>query len=378
MDSPTLDSLPPDLLAEVAKCLPPRSICRLAAVCRATAAAVTGPPSVWELLLPPQLRAAAAAAAEAAGETAAPTGVAAVAAAASPTGLPIGCNADGAACAVVVLPTGGGTPPHAATPCCAWPPPAVPRAPATPAWRVALPASAAAVSWAHASEYWKVLPGGGPSGRDALALRRVWWFDVTATVEAALPGGDYEVALEMVGPPNAAHGWPGGMAGVEVVVLPLPPPMPATRSAGWGGAAPPPLRPPPPPSASRAGARARPPPRRQQRESTGSRGRLEALAAPAVSAAAPAMRGDGGDGSRDIGDSGVDGSGCEQAVARPAVLAVKAAAPRPWMRIVLAQRLPVVAGGGVRVQLVCHNVATRKADVVFGDVWLTPLGRGEE
>lgn len=90
------------------------------------------------------------------------------------------------------------------------------------------------------------------------------------------------------------------------------------------------------------------------------------------------MRGDGGDGSRDIGDSGVDGSGCEQAVARPAVLAVKAAAPRPWMRIVLAQRLPVVAGGGVRVQLVCHNVATRKADVVFGDVWLTPLGRWEE
>lgn len=218
MDSPTLDTFPTDLLAKIAKSLPPRSICHLAAVCRATSAATTGPPSVWELLLALQLRAAAAAVAAAAREAAAPTGVAPVAAAAGRSGLPIGRNADGATCAVVVFIAGGGGPPHAAAmQACAWPPPpAGPRGPAVPAWLVALPIATEAVSWAHPSEYWAVLPGGGPAGRDALALRRVWWFDVTASVEAALPGGDYEVALNMVRParrrarPGCRH---GGRAG---------------------------------------------------------------------------------------------------------------------------------------------------------------------
>lgn len=76
MDSPTLDTFPADLLTKIAESLPPRSISHLAAVCRATSAATTGPPSVWELLLALQLRAAAAAVAAAAREAAAPTGVA--------------------------------------------------------------------------------------------------------------------------------------------------------------------------------------------------------------------------------------------------------------------------------------------------------------
>lgn len=369
MEPLTLDALPPELLAEVAAKLPPRDIGRFAAVCRATAAAVAGPPAVWARLLPSQLRAAASASAAAAAPVvaAAPRegaatasrvageeatggdGLAAVQLAASPAGLPMAFNDAGVPCAVVVLPPDG-VDRHGG-----WPPPPQ-RAADAPAWRVALPVAAAAVCWGNDRRYWTPLPGKGPAGRDAMKLLGVWWFDVTASV-GPLPGGAYEVAVEVVAPDQYGV----GLQEVEVVIEALAAPPPRGGGGGWGGGG--------------EGGRPHPPHRVLE---TYSPGLLQTLTAPAAEAAAAA----------------VAPVRWGTLAAIPAGLAMlvdafpfQGTSPTirvshrhlPWARVVLLPRLTVVAGGGVRVRLACHD-GTYKAGAVFGDIWLTPLGGagGEE
>lgn len=377
MEPLTLDALPPELLAEVAAKLPPRYIGHFAAVCRATAAAVAGPPAVWARLLPSQLRAAASATAAAAAPAvaAAPRegasaasgaageeatggdGLAAVQLAASPAGLPMALNDAGVPCAVVVLPPDG-VDRHGG-----WPPPPQ-RAADAPAWRVALPVAAAAVCWGNDRRYWMPLPGKGPAGRDAMKLLGVWWFDVTASV-GSLPGGAYEVAVEVVAPDQ--YGYRGvGLQEVGVVVEALAAPPPRGGGGGWGG----------------GGEGGRPPPPHRVLE-TYSPGLLQTLTAPAAAKAAAEAAATAAAPLR---------WGIHAAIPAGPALLVDAppfrgtsrtiqVSPRhlPWARVVLLPRLTVVAGGGVRVRLACHD-GTYKAGAVFGDIWLTPLGGsgGEE
>lgn len=381
MDPPRLDTLPTELLFAVATRLPPRSIRRLAATCRATAAALKGPPSVWVRLLPPELRAAAAAAAAAGdpGQTGAAAGsrttaatglaaapnaeTAALLAAMSSAGLPIARNAAGVPSAVVVLPAD-----DAVSEVASGARPLPPCPPAGAPWRLVLPLAGAAVTCGHVNDHWQVVPGGGPAGCDALRLEAVRWFDVVATA-MALPAGAYAVALEMAPARQRCPPWTPTLHGVGVVVEVLTSGVAAT-DVGASEADDPPV-------AS--------PPRVVTRQSPGA---LVALALPflaqAETAAAQraARRAADGSGHDDGSDrrGGQEGGGVHRA---DVDLSVDTAAERfayaafrgtlPWARVALSRRLVVPAGGGVRVALVGHDVSVRKSGVLFGGVRLTPL-----
>jgi len=377
MAAPRLDALPPELLSEVAGWLPPRSVGHLAATCRAIRDALTGGVSVWEALLPARLREAAAAAAASvatpgAPAAAPPSALAQVQAAASTNGLPVAYNAKGAPSALVTLPMAGAAAPS----------PGAPGGRSTPApweaaWRLALPVAAATVTWAHVIHYWGVRRGGGPAARDALLLHSVWWFDVAAAVRpGVLPGGVYDVAVELVAA-RVGRGW---LRDVRAVVDVLAPPGDA------GGDAPPVVV------------------RRVEA------GRLATLAAAPVAGAMRAMRaaqggGDGGSGSSgsDGSDGDSDGGVCcgggtaggrppppppplltgrpagwllgdrkaDHLAAHPGQAANGLALP--WARVVLAQRLALPPGGGIGVGLACHDTSYLKKDVLFGDVSITPV-----